>query len=168
MKPDVTEIKKSLFTAFKTDHAILGKGLYDLRLAVVSKKPDDIRRIAEEINLQSGPHIAFEELEFYPVLSSNLSAAEVETMYREHAAGLAMFHDIENASDANLSSTSFHKNCLKQIDMLEQHVSGCGDLFGAMGGLSNETYAHLLGRLNYWNEQAPSWTAVPYLQQSEF
>jgi hypothetical protein len=157
----MTQIKKKLFDAFQADHADLGKGLYGLRLALSNGDPHGARRAALFIDTNAGAHIAFEEFDFYPALKSRLSESEVAAMFLEHAEGIELISEIANASDSTLSSPHKIAQLLKQIDTLDHHVADCGDLFGAMGGLSESDYKNLLAKLEYWRRQAPRWSEIP-------
>jgi hypothetical protein len=163
----MTQIKKKLFDAFQADHAELGRGLYGLRIALSSGDPDGARRAANVLDTNAGAHIAFEEFDFYPALKSRLSEEEVAAMYLEHAEGLILIHEIKGASDSVLNSSQKKAQLLKQIDVLDHHVADCGDLFGAMGGLSDVEYENLLSRLEYWRHEAPQWSDIPELAATQ-
>ncbi len=43
---------------------------------------------------------------------------------------------------------------------MARHVSECGELFGAMGGLPPEEQAALLATLEAWRAKAPRWSEI--------
>lgn len=163
MNEKVTDIKNKLFEAFQEDHAQLGQGLYEIRMELAEGNAEAIRNLAADIISTAGAHIAFEEYDFYPTLKAHLSPTEIKKMYLEHAQGLALLEKLVIASDKDFQSVAFIERCLNEIDILDHHVADCGNLFGAMGGLSDEDYQRLMQRLAYWREQAPVWSDVAKL-----
>lgn len=167
MTEKMTHIKKSLYEAFQADHAVLGRSLYDLRLLIADENPTEIRKLANEIIQTSGAHIAFEEFEFYPALKSHLSEAEISAMYLEHAEGLQLLEELSVIDDSAFESVDFLKETFSSLDILDHHIADCGNLFGAMGGLTEAEYTHLVEKLTYWRELAPSWSDVFNLSQNQ-
>ena len=151
----IPDFKAALFTAFQADHALLGRGLAELRGYLLDDEPERLRQTARGLLRTAGAHIAFEEHDFYPALRARLSDAEVGTMYREHAEGRDMLARIADATDEELRDASNSDELLIGIEALERHVAGCGDLFGAMGGLSEQEACQLLRKLKAWRKQAP-------------
>ena len=155
-------VNNTLFNAFHEDHAALGRALHDLRNALAADDFPTAKKIAEKLEFEAGAHIAFEEIDFYPALGPFLSDTELEGMYAEHADGLTLIRDIRNARPALISAAA-QKDFIKRTEALEAHVSECGELFGAMGGLSAMEQDALKERLDYWRLQAPSWSEAAAL-----
>jgi len=154
----MTTINNELFDAFRQDHAVLGHGLHQLRSYVVAEDIPRLKTAAQDLDKAAGGHIAFEEEDFYPALKAFLSDDEVEEMYADHARGAETLTIIAALdSDAALQATQ-QQQLLARIDEMEEHVSECGELFGAMGGLDEAGKANLMDRLTYWRERAPTWT----------
>ncbi|MEO1240446.1 MAG: hemerythrin domain-containing protein [Pseudomonadota bacterium] len=151
-------IKDALFEAFREDHATLGRGLFDLRTMLAAGEIEDIRKAAERLDRDVGAHIAFEEREFYPALKPFLSQEEIDDMYQDHAEGLLLICEILNSTDAELAAPSRQAALTARIEKMEAHVSECGELFGAMGGLSADEQKALLEKLKEWRKRAPRWT----------
>ena len=156
------QVNNSLFNAFHEDHAALGRALYDLRNALAADDFRAAKKIAEKLEREAGAHIAFEEIDFYPALQPFLSDAEINDMYAEHAKGLALIEDIRNAEPAPVSA-AMRQNFINRTEALEAHVSECGELFGAMGGLSTKEQEALKQRLDHWRKKAPSWSEAAVL-----
>lgn len=152
------QIKETLFEAFREDHAQLGRALYDLRNKLDAADFDGARAIAAKIDRETGAHIVFEEEDFYPALAAFLSADEIDEMYKDHVDGYNMIRDILNTEHDNEISSDSQTDLVKRVEKLESHVSACGELFGAMGGLSQNQQKHLMERLEYWRRTAPTWT----------
>ena len=154
----MTKINHGLFNAFQEDHAILGRGLHELRGFVMADDVRSLKTAAQDLDKAAGGHIAFEEEDFYPALKAFLSADEVEGMYAEHAHGAKTLSNIAEL-DPNIPLQATQKQgLLDRIDEMEQHVSECGELFGAMGGLDDANKGNLMKRLQYWRNLAPTWT----------
>ena len=157
---NVTQIKEDLFNAFREDHAALGRMLYDLRTKVTANDITAAQALAKRLDQEAGAHIAFEEADFYPALRPFLSDQEVDEMYKEHAEGLAMVQHILDLDGSDKLDQRNRNLLIKKIEALETHVSDCGELFGAMGGLSPARLQELWERLNYWREKAPRWAEI--------
>lgn len=154
----MTKINHALFNAFRDDHAVLGRALHELRSFVMADDVPSLKTAAQNLDRAVGGHIAFEEEDFYPALKAFLSDAEVEAMYVEHAHGARTLLDIAEL-DPNMTLQAAQKQrLLERIDEMEQHVSECGELFGAMGGLDEAGKSELMNRLLYWRDRAPTWT----------
>jgi len=153
----LTKIKDQLFCAFRDDHAVLGRGLYDLATLIRAKDVPKVRVAAAKLANDAGAHIAFEEANFYPALEPFLSQSEIDEMYADHAQGRALIHELANLKLHALDDKTYCERLLSQIESAEHHVSECGELFGAMGGLSKKTQAQLLEQLKSWRKRAPSW-----------
>jgi hypothetical protein len=150
--------KAELFEAFRADHALLGRGFHILRERLAAGDIDGARAQARRIDEEAGAHIAFEEQDFYPALSRLLDEEEVTGMYREHHDGLKLILELSRENEAELGEDNRVRALLDQVDAMQAHVSECGELFGAMGGLSDQEIAALMDRLNFWRAQAPSWS----------
>lgn len=137
---------------------MLGKGLHQLRSLILSDDLAELKTAATGLDEAAGAHIAFEEEDFYPALTAFLSKEEVDNMYAEHAHGAETLEAVKQLSDSEMQSSERREQLLQQIDEMETHVSECGELFGAMGGLDESQKDQLLLSLIRWREIAPSWT----------
>lgn len=154
----MTKINHQLFNYFRDDHAVLGRGLHDLRSFVMADDIGGLKTAAQNLDQAAGGHIAFEEQDFYPALEAFLSADEVADMYAEHAHGANTLSYIAKLDPKSDLSSAQKQNILKRIDEMEHHVSECGELFGALGGLDEASKDDLMERLLYWRKSAPRWT----------
>lgn len=157
----MTEIKQRLFDAFKADHALLGSGFYALATYLRDRDIAGAKAAAAKIDIEAGPHIAFEEEDFYPALRPFLGQKELEAMYVEHERGRALLEKIialDNSTDADETVISA---LLGEIDGIQSHISECGELFGVMGGLSDTKLEELLEKLISHQLNAPNWLSRP-------
>ncbi|MBO6700376.1 MAG: hemerythrin domain-containing protein [Rhizobiales bacterium] len=161
----MTNIKQRLFEAFRKDHAILGRGLYDMEMAISGGDAARAKALADQLDWDVGAHIAFEEYDFYPALKVFLSKAEVEKMYAEHADGARTLADVVALNADAPISTDVKDRLLSGVREMEHHVSECGELFGALGGVSEEEMESLYARLESWRRKAPRWSELAESKQ---
>ncbi|WP_417622493.1 hemerythrin domain-containing protein [Parasphingorhabdus sp.] len=154
----MTQINHPLFDAFREDHAVLGRGLHELRSLVQTDDIMALKTAAQKLDQAVGAHIAFEEEDFYPALQAFLSRQEVEQMYAEHAHGAETLVQIAALDDTAKLDDVSRNQLLDRIDEMEKHVSECGELFGALGGLDEKQKSEILEKLIRWREVAPIWT----------
>ena len=153
----MSQVKQTLFDAFRQDHATLGRGLHRLRERLVAGDLAGIREAADRLDREAGAHIAFEEEDFYPALERFLSRSEIEDMYREHADGAALVRQAKTI-ERDTFSPEQQSSLIRRVDAMEEHVSECGELFGAMGGLTPAEQDALFARLRTWRDQRPTWS----------
>ena len=146
-----------LFKAFSDDHALLGKGFHQLGERLRAADAAGARALAARIDQEAGPHMAFEEADFYPALKAFLDAEEVAGMYQEHADGQSLLQELLTLDDAALQDRARQQNLLQATEAMQSHIADCGALFGAMGGLSVAQQDALLQRLLHWRNKAPRW-----------
>lgn len=161
----MTEINHDLFSAFREDHAVLGRGLHELRTLVLANEIGSLKAAAKKLDRNAGAHIAFEEENFYPALKAFLSSQEVDNMYDEHAHGAATLEKIDALAETGKLEPEQIDRFIERIDEMENHVSECGELFGAMGGLDRGQKEALLTDLLRWRRSAPSWTEYAHRRQ---
>lgn len=148
----------ALINAFKEDHAILGRGLYAIAQCLRAGDIKGARAAAKRLDKEVGAHIAFEEEAFYPVLGRFLSSEDIERMYAEHGQGLAAVRALKDVPpDVDLSKEECER-LMTEVEEMERHVEGCGELFEHMGRIPEEEQADLLRRLLDWRRKHPMWT----------
>ena len=157
---ELTDIKSRLFDAFREDHALLGRALHELAMRLRAGDAPGVRRAAAQLDAAGGSHIAFEEADFYPALAPFLSSDEIDEMYQQHAAGQALLARLQQLGEAELDDATVTDALLERVQAMEGHVSECGELFGAMGGLDDAAMRELLERLQHWRRRAPRWSEL--------
>ena len=157
----MSEIKAQLFAAFREDHAVFGRGLYDLGQNLRARDLAGAIAAADALDQTSGAHIAFEEHDFYPALAAFLSTEEVDELYSDHAKASRIIPDVKTLSDQALQDDATRSQLIARVEAMQHHVSECGELFGALGGLSPRQHEQLLERLSMWRKKAPRWTECP-------
>lgn len=156
----MTNIKTLLFDAFREDHAVLGRGLYELETALAGGDVALAKTLATDLDQSAGAHIAFEEADFYPALKAFLSSAEVEEMYADHSNGARLLSQIDAINAETPLSGADQERLLAAVREMEQHVSECGELFGALGGLNEQEMERLYQRLENWRVKSPRWSDI--------
>jgi hypothetical protein len=147
-----------LFHAFREDHAGLGRGLYELDQAVRGERLKEAKAIAQKLDREAGPHIAFEERYFYPALKALIGEDEVARLYDEHAEGLAAIRFVAAMPAKAVLNASQRQDLLRKLQLMETHVAECGTLFGTMGRMPADQQARLYSELLALREQGPRWT----------
>lgn len=156
MKREQDQGQGTLVDAFQEDHARMGRGLHRLGEQLRVGDERGARAAAQELDAIAGPHIAFEEAEFYPRLIPVLGAAEVDRLHAEHEEGLRLVRRLlesEGALEPREMSELLH-----QCEAMEVHIAECGALFGAIGDLSAAEQESLHRSLHAWRNRAPRWT----------
>ena len=154
---------KELLAEFHRDHAVLGRGLYRLGTALRARNILSAKTIADELDRDAGPHIAFEEQCFYPALRPLIGDDEVDRFYQEHEAGKSALNLIRSMPDAAWPDADRMEQLLCEIEKMERHVTECGEMFGAMGRIPADEQRAMLARLGElraagirWSEAAPT------------
>ncbi|MGP1354363.1 MAG: hemerythrin domain-containing protein [Parasphingopyxis sp.] len=155
----MTPINHGLFDAFRADHAVLGRGLHALRTTLAAGDAAGAKATARDVDKAVGAHIAFEEENFYPALAAFLSQEEVEAMYAEHAEGAQILGRIDALDPDETIPAAELEALIAGVERMEYHVSECGQLFGALGGLDEAVMDSLLSDLERWRQRAPSWSS---------
>lgn len=159
-----SETSQRLFDAFRTDHAVLGRALHALGTSLAGCDAQQAREAAHRVDREAGPHLGFEEANFYPALAPWLDSDEVDTMYREHADLKGLLQDILSMDERALSDLSRRETLIDRVRAMEVHVSDCGELFGVMGGLDEPAQRQLLEQLESWRKRAPRVQELPEFQ----
>jgi hypothetical protein len=150
------QLDASLLRCFREDHARLGAALHRLSERLRVGDVAGARAVARELDPLAGPHIAFEEQEFYPRLVPILGADEVDRLRAEHRQALeavrALLEDAEPPDEEGLRAL------LERSERMETHVAECGELFQALEQLGREEQGELYERLLEWRRRKPLWT----------
>jgi hypothetical protein len=149
-----------LFDAFRKDHAVLGRGLYEVALALRGNDFETARNAAGRLDREAGPHMAFEEQHFYPALRRLLGNAVVDRLYAEHGVGLAAINRLRSLPKGGRVVEAERAKLLENLELMQEHVSECGELFGALGRISPEDQEKLLDALLALRKQGSLWSEL--------
>lgn len=149
-----------LFQAFKEDHAVLGRGLYEISKYLRGGDVKAAKACAERLDREAGAHIAFEERFFYPALRRLLGDAEVDRLYEEHGDGLAVIKALAAMPEGAALNEAEQRTLLREAESMETHVAECGELFGTMGRIAPDEQDALYRQLLALREAAPRWTEL--------
>jgi len=147
-----------LFEAFREDHAILGRGFYEISGQVREKNLPAAKARADRVDREAGAHVAFEEKYFYPALRRLIRDTDVDRLHREHDEGLTVIRRLEALSESATIDEREWGNLLEKSEIMENHVAECGELFGTMGRFAPEEQQALLHQLLALRQEAPRWT----------
>lgn len=149
-----------LFDAFRQDHDLLGRGLYEVSTALRGGDLREACRAARRLDREAGAHIAFEEEYFYPALRLLLGDTDVDRFYGEHDIGLGALQSLIELPDDAAISAADRARLIKDLELMQAHVAECGELFGAMGRIPDREQAKLLRQLIALREGAPLWSEL--------
>ena len=152
--------KHQLFDAFREDHTKLGKGFFDLCQSLRAGDLDRAKAIADELDLDAGAHVAFEEQHFYPKLRTLLDDADVDRMETEHGVGLEVIKALKGRSQDEGLPAATKAKLVQDAETMSTHIAECGELFGAIGRLDATEQQSLLDQLLAWRERRPRWSEI--------
>jgi hypothetical protein len=116
--------------------------------------------LARRIDDDAGAHIAFEERDFYPRLRDLLDRSEVDRMYEEHRIGKETVHTLVEHDPDRPLGVDVRRRLIADSTLMSSHISECGELFGAVGGIARDEQAELLQHLLEWRRRRPRWTEL--------
>ena len=151
---------EDLFEAFREDHAILGRGFYEIAGHIRERNLSAAKARADQVDREAGAHIAFEQDRFYPALRGLIGGVDVDRLRGEHDEGLEVVTRLKGLSDsANIDEREWDR-LLKKTEIMESHVAECGELFGTMGRFTPKEQRALLDQLLALRREAPRWTQI--------
>ena len=150
-----------LLRAFHADHRAMTQSLYALLQAVKERDLARAIELAEQVDCVAGPHIAFEEEHFYPLLREPLGDAFVRQLYEEHAAGRSAVETLRECSNPEQLDPSTISRVEEQLEIAVQHARSCGTLASRLSGLEPTRAARLLRELDALRDQQRCWTDLP-------
>ena len=151
----------NLRAAFLKDHQTFTRGLS--RILKALRDQDDALAVglAEELDRDVGPHIEFEEQQFYPELKKRLDAPFVEQLYREHATGQRAIATLLDLRGAGELTADARDEVIRMLTQTMDHALSCGSLLSHLDGLGDERQADLLHELQESRNRGRRWTERP-------
>lgn len=156
----MTKIKDQLFEAFKEDHALLGRGFFELGQSLRAGDKTEIQALARRIDQSAGAHIGFEEEDFYPALAKVTDQDDITRFHHEHGEGFEVLQRILAWDEETELSQAVRGALLAKVLIFEDHIAECGEMFGLLGGMTPAEQARLFDRLQHWRALEPSWSQV--------
>lgn len=148
--------KSKLELAFLEDHRHLLKGLRAMGNALEAGDVERARSEAREVDRLVGPHMRFEEEEFYPTLREVLGDDYVDRLYDEHSEGqnaVRLLVGSEEPLDA-----AERERLKGQIQTTLDHAVSCGTLLSHLDALDDSRQEKLLDRLLELRERQQLWS----------
>ena len=149
------EIFLKLLAAFREDHAVLGRGFNELSCCLRAADILGAARAARRIYEEAGPHICFEEEDFYPALVPLLGEQTVRKMRQEHCCGFDAVRTLLNRRPDLPLPADLSKRLLAQSEVMEAHIAECGELFAALHHIASADQQVLYDKLMKWRQQQP-------------
>ena len=149
------EIFSKLLAAFREDHAILGRGFNELSCCLRAGDILGAGRAAHRIYEEAGPHICFEEEDFYPALVPLLGEETVRKMRQEHCCGLDAVRTLLNRDPDLPVPADLSERLLAQSEVMEAHIAECGELFAALHHIASTDQQVLYDKLMKWRREQP-------------
>ena len=156
----MTEIKDRLFEAFKEDHALLGRGFFELGQALRAGDKRELQLLAGRIDAEAGAHVGFEEKDFYPALAELTDPGHITRFHHEHGEGFDVLQRILSWNGETDLTSEVRAALLAKVRIFEDHIAECGEMFGLLGGMPPSEQARLFDRLQRWRDLQPSWSDV--------
>ena len=152
------EVLQKLAARFHEDHAVLGRGFYDLSTCLRSNDLTGAKDVAEALDQSAGAHIVFEEEVLYPTLRRLLSDGEADRFETEHGMGLRAIRAVLELDPEEPLADGHVRDILGDSEVMERHIAQCGDMFGALGRIPESEARQMLTRLEELRALAPRWT----------
>ena len=149
------EIFLKLLAAFREDHAVLGRGFNELSCCLRAADILGAARAAQGIYEEAGPHICFEEEDFYPALVPLLGEKTVRKMRQEHCCGFDAVRTLLNRRPDLPLPADLSKRLLAQSEVMEAHIAECGELFAALHHITSADQQVLYDKLMKWRREQP-------------
>jgi hypothetical protein len=144
------QIFAKLLAAFQEDHAMLGRGFNELSCCLRVGDMAGARVAARRLSEKAGPHISFEEEDFYPALVPLLSEETVRNMRQEHCCGLDAVRTVLKRDPDLPLSRDLSERLLAQSELMEAHIAECGELFTALRQIPPSEQQVLYDKLLEW------------------
>lgn len=151
---------RELFDEFRKDHELLGRGLYEIAVALRAEDDLAAAEAARRLDRAAAAHIAFEEGHFYPELRALIGDLEVDRFGREHKLGLAAIARLCALQPGDRLSCADRAELLGQIETMQTHTEECGEHFGALGRIPEQRQRELLTALKQLRTQSSRWTTL--------
>jgi hypothetical protein len=117
---------------FRENHTILGRGFNELSWCLRAGDNIGVGRADRRIYEEAGPHICFEEEDFYPALVPLLGEETVRKIRQEHCCGLDAVRTLLNRDSDLPLPANLSERLLAQSEVMEAHIAECGELFAAL------------------------------------
>ncbi|MDH3254787.1 MAG: hemerythrin domain-containing protein [Acidobacteriota bacterium] len=154
----MTTVREELEVAFLEDHRLLTTGLERIAAALANDDLETAIEAADVVDQNVGPHMRFEEEEYYPRLRSLLGDAFVNQLYHEHGEGQEAIRRLVSAGHGNTLSPSAREEVAGLVKTALEHALSCGTLLSHLGSF-DESEQRLLGeRLDALRRLGTRWT----------
>jgi len=144
--------------AFLEDHRTFTAGLERILKALLAEDDALAVELAKQLDRDVGPHIEFEEEQFYPALRERLGSGFVTQLYGEHATGQRAIAGLVAFEEPPRLEPERRAELIEALERTLEHVSSCGSLLSHLSALSAGRQAKLLERLQQIRRRPTRWT----------
>ena len=153
----MTAIRDEIEQAFLEDHRQLIGGLTRIADALAAGDLDAAVRAADDVDRKVGPHMLFEEEEYYPRLRARLGSEFVERLYHEHDEGREGVAWLL-AGDATRLDGRMRAEIAAKVGTALEHALSCGSLLSHLDDFDEAEQRRLLERLKALRNRSVRWT----------
>lgn len=153
--------RSALETAFLQDHQLLTRSFAQIKEALLEGDITRARRLADELDRQAGPHIAFEEEVFYPELARVHDPGEVKKFYYEHELGRKLLSKLLEVPEESALQPHQTGRLAEIAQTVLDHAFSCGTLFSHILALDESQQRLWLDQLEAYRSQPLRWTGRP-------
>jgi leucyl aminopeptidase (aminopeptidase T) len=154
----MSEAKTRLQEAFLEDHQHLTRGLHRIAEALEKGDLQTAVAAAEEVDRKVGPHMRFEEEEFYPRLRQALGDEFVDRLYDEHSEGQEAIRQLLTRGETVPLEASERTEIGSKVKIALEHALGCGTLLSHLDALADSEHQILLERLLSLRTREERWS----------
>jgi hypothetical protein len=150
----------SLSQYFLKAHQHFIRGLNRIVECLERNDPRTAAQAALDLDRRSGPHVEFEETEFYPLLVQPLGQQFVSQLYREHMAGLDALRAILAHDQTASYSEEEQRMLVEKARIALDHATSCGTLLSHVAGLTEDHKQELLRHYRQIERRGRRWTEL--------
>ena len=159
----MTDPWQELHQIFLNDHREMTRGFRQLLLAIRDGKDREAARLADHLDILSGPHIAFEERHLYPRVRQQRGKEYADRLYHEHREMLDSLRTLQalaaDSPSARLSDSD-RQAVAGQLETGLQHAATCGTLLSHLQSLPGNEQLELLDTMRAIRQRPCRWTEL--------
>lgn len=145
--------RRELIKMFHEEHAEVVQALVDLRIAIQSRNPAQVRATLDLTNELIGPHFKFEELYLYPQLKEFLGEPGIMRLLNEHDAILRGIWSLRKLATMDTWTSPDAESAAAALELMWGHPIRCDGLCLYIERLPDHVQSELLEQLQELRRQ---------------